>query len=71
MRYLLESARFQIYTLLVIENPKLTPIILEKEDKLNNAKIERQEKQIDKILAWNKSNSKCQRYIRHIYAPHI
>lgn len=51
MHYLLESARLQMYTLLVTENPKPALIILKKEDKLDNAKVERQEKQMNKILA--------------------
>lgn len=71
MRYLLKFARFWIYILLIVENLKPAPIILKRKDKLNNAKVERQKKQINKILTWTKSNSKCKRYIRHMCALHI
>lgn len=71
MRYSLESAGLWIHTLSVVENPKPAPIILEKKDELNDAKVERQEKRMDKILAWTKSNSKCKGYIGRMCAPHI
>ena len=71
MRYSLESARLWMYTLSVTKNPKPAPIILKKEDELDDAKVERQEKRMDKILAWTRSNSKCKGYIGRMCAPHI
>ena len=60
-----------MHILLVAENPKPAPIILKIEDELDDAKIKRQEKWMDKILAWTRSNLKCKRYIRHMCALHI
>lgn len=71
MHYSLESAGLWMYTLSVVENLKPAPIILKTEDELDNAKVERQKKRIDKILAWTKSNSKCKRYDGRMCAPHI
>lgn len=71
MRYSLESAGLWIHTLSVVENPKPALIILKKEDELNDAKVERQEKRMDQILAWTRSNSKCKGYIGRMCAPHI
>lgn len=70
MYYSLKSAELWMHTLLVAKDLKPAPIIFKAEDKLDDAKIKCQEKQMEKILIWTKSNLKCKRYIRRIYAPH-
>lgn len=47
------------------------PILLKKEDKLDDAKVERQEQQTEKILAWTRSNWRCKGYIGRMCTPHI
>ena len=47
------------HTLSDKENPKPVVIVLKGEDLKDDAKLERQEKRADKIIAWSKNNVKC------------
>lgn len=71
MRYSLKSSGLWIHIILVAENPKPAPTLLKKEDKLDDAKVERQEQQTEKTLAWTRSNSRCRGYIGRMCTPHI
>ena len=71
MRYSLESAGLWDHTLSDEENPKPVAIILKGEALNDDAKLERQEKRADKILAWTKNNVKCKGYIGRMCLGHI
>ena len=63
MQYFLESAGLWDHTLSDEENPKPVAIVLKAEALNDDAKLKRQEKRTDKIIAWTKNNVKCKGYI--------
>lgn len=71
MRYSLESAGLSYHTLSDEENPKPVAIVLKDKDLEDDAKLERQEKRGDKIIAWTKNNIKCKVYIGRMCLGHI
>ena len=66
MRYSLEPAGLWEHTQSATKNPKPAPIGLKAEDLANNAKLERQERCVDKINAWNQNNLNFQGYLGHM-----
>lgn len=71
MQYFLKSEGLWDHTLSSQKNLKLVAIVFKGEALNNNAKLERQEKYMDKIIAWTKNNNKCKGYIGYMYLSHI
>ena len=71
MCYSFDFARFWNHTLLDNENPKPVAIVLKNKDLEDDAKLERQKKHADKIIAWSKNNVKCKDYINLMCLGHI
>ena len=71
IRYSFESRRLWDHTLSDKENPKPVAIIFKGEALNNDAKLERQKKHANKILAWTKNNIKYKDYISRICLDHI
>ena len=71
MRYSLESAGLWDHTLSDEENPKPVAIVLKGEALNDDAKLERQEKRADKIIAWTKNNVICYVYFGRMCLGHF